>query len=307
MIENTNSSKSAFVTNSNSARYIGVASLHIVAVNPNNETLKKYGWIVPEEAEEQKYVVEDVDENGKISRRARLRFLAQITDYPDKPVIALDFTCRPEMQIGKNSGKCKIIDVYGRTAWATKEEAKARQIPQYTTGPANISTPYKPCHPGEEEVITMLFKYLNISPFRKYDSETKEWVDNPDKGKLAIDDWNNLCNGNVDEILAFLKTQPFNSFKVILGIRSDAENNRTYQTFLNTDYLPNYAKPDDNTGEYTRARKLIDMFYKTFPNSPARFNATPVQKWEEKATEVKDNSSNLPDDELSDPTDDLPF
>lgn len=306
MIENSSKSSSSFATNSNSARYIGVASMHIVAVNPKNETLKKFGWIVPDDAEEQKYVVEDVDENGKIVKKCRIRFLAQINDFPNKPVIPLDFTCKTGKVIGKKSNKCKIIDEYGRTAWATIDEFKAHKVPVYETGEANISTPYKPCHAGEEEIVKLLFKYLNVAPFRKMDPNTKEWIENTNPGKVTIDDWNKLCDGDVTELVEDLKQQPYNSFKVVLGIRTNPETNKTYQTFLNSDYINNNASPEDATGEYKRARKLIDDFYKNFPDSPSRFNATPVQEWKEQASDVKDNS-NVDEDKFDPTLDDLPF
>lgn len=305
MIENANVSKNPvngeFV---DIQKYIGVASVNVLAVNPDNATLRKYGWTVAEDAQEPNYVT--IKEDGK--KLTRVRFLAQIHDLEEKPVVAIDFWVSPEICINSEGSKCKILDSFGRTAWGTKDEVKAKKIPQYSSGPANISTPYKPCHRGEEELVNFLFKYLNITPLQMYDRVKKNWVPSKNPGRLTIDNWGSLCEGNVEEIRRYVNMQPDNRVKVILGVRS-TDDNKTYQTFLNTLYIGNGAVPDRNTGEYTNARKAIDKFYEGRPDSPYNFIAAPVKVYSESATQVSDNSGTMFDGEGNyalDP-DDLPF
>ena len=55
MIENFNKTDSQeFV---DYKKYIGVGSVNILCVNPNNAKLAMYGWNVPDEADEPKYIV----------------------------------------------------------------------------------------------------------------------------------------------------------------------------------------------------------------------------------------------------------
>lgn len=320
MIENVNASKmpsnGEFI---DVKKYIGVASINVLAINPNNEKLRKYGWSIAEDADEPTYVTTKTDENGKVTKNARIRFLVQIQDLEDKPVISLDFWCRPEIMVSNEKkddagrvvkpAKCKIIDAFGRTAWGTKEECKAHKIPVYASGQeASIATPYKPCHPGEEEMVQFLFKYLNITPLQVFDRNKQVWLPSKNPGRLTIDDWAALCDGNIEEIANYIALQPENRVKVILGVRT-TDDNKTYQTFLNTTYIGNGALPDKNTGEYTSARKAIDKYFGERTDSPYSFSATPVVEWKETATEVKDNSDNLFEapSVSTDDDNDLPF
>ena len=310
MIENVNASKNPsnaeFV---DIRKYVGVASVNVLAINPNNDKLRKYGWAIPEGADEPNYVLIKEENNKKI-KNARVRFLVQIQDLEDKPIVALDFWCRPEIMVNKTGDKCKIIDSYGRTAWGTKDEVTNRQIPQYSSGAANISTPYKPCHPGEEEMVNFLFKYLNITPLQIFDRNKQSWTPSKNPGRLTIDNWAAVCDGNVKELAEYVALQPDNRVKVILGIRT-TEDNKTYQTFLNSTYIGNGATPDKNTGEYTSARKAIDKYFDGRENSPYSFSASPVKEWKETATEVADHSDDMFSTSstvaVDNPDDDLPF
>lgn len=272
-------------------KYIGVASVNVLAINPDNARLRSYGWTIPKDAEEPKYVT--TDSSGRKS--ARVRFLVQIQDLDEKPVVAMDFWVRPDIFFTKDGQKCKVIDSFGRCAYGTKPEIKAHQIPQYASGPAQISSDYKPCHIGEEELVLFTMKYLNVTPLQIFDRKTQGWVSSKNPGRLTIDHWDRLCNGDVTELKQYFSLQPDNRVKVIFGIRSTDEN-KTYQTFLSSTFIGNGAVADRNSGEYTSARKAIDKYFENRENSPYSFSALPVKEWKETATEVKENPvEDMPD------------
>lgn len=309
MITNFNASKDP--SNSNFdydfRKYIGVASVNILAINPDNAKLREYGWNIPEDADEPAYTFV-VERNGKQVKTSRVRFLVKVTDLEEQPVIPLDFWCSQEVQINNEGSKCKIIDSYGRTAWGTKEEVTKNKIPQYTGGAANIATPYKMCHRGEEELVTFLFKYLNITPLQVYDRLKGGWVNTKNPGQLTIDNWNAIVNGDIKEIAEYVALQPDNKVKVIFGVKN-TDDNRSYQAFLNTGYLGNGSIPDKNTGEYTSARKLIDRYFAGRTDSPYVFDACPVKEWQVTATAVSENTGDMFDEptSTSEEVDDLPF
>ena len=267
-------------------KYEGVASISVLALNPNNAKLRSYGWQIPEGADEPKY--QTVDAEGRKS--ARLRMLVQIHDLDEKPVIALDFWMRPDVMFNKDQTKCRVIDAFARTAWGTKAEVQGHEIPMCSNGRANISSDYKPCHVGEEEIVLFLMKYLNVTPLSIFDRVKQNWVATKNPGRVTIDNWRKLCEGDVSEIAAALAMQPENRVKVILGVRT-TDDNKSYQTFLATTYIGNGAIPDRNTGEYASARKAIDKFVENHPNTQVQFSAAPVHKWGVTATEVKDNAA----------------
>lgn len=308
MIENYNKSKSpASGEIVDFRKYIGVASINVLAINPNNDKLRKFGWNIPEGADEPVYVSTKNDVNGNPVKSARVRFLVQICDLDEKPIVALDFWCRPSLNVNKTGDKCEIIDGFGRTAWATREEIKAKKIPVYSNGvEANISAPYKLCHVGEDLIVNFLLKYLNVTPLQIFDRAKQAWVQSKKPGKLTIDNWEAICDGDITELAEYCSYQPDNRVKVVLGLRS-TEDNKTYQTFLNTGYIGNGALPDKNTGEYASARRLIDKFYESHADSVYSFTATPVKEWKETATEVKDNSLFDSSSTEDNPEGDLPF
>jgi len=312
MIDNTNVSNNGS-NNESFQRYIGVASVNVVGINPNNDKLRALGWEIAEGAEEPVYA-QVVEKDGKKTETNRLRLMVQIQDLDDKPIIPIDFWCRNELAINSEMTKCKIIDSFGRTAWATKDELKNKQIPQYKDGPARIDGKYKPAHSGEEQLVTFLFKYLNITPYQIFDRTKNTYVDSKNPGHLTIDDWGKLCKGDVSEIADYIALQPDNCCKVILGVRT-TDNNRTYQTFLSDGYLSNCSRVDVTTGVYNQAQKLIDRFNERYSGSDSTFSAEPVHIYENKPTEVKDNSASMFEAPSSEPdmfepisdNDQLPF
>lgn len=307
MIENFNATKNGSSENYvETKKYEGVASVNVLAVNPNNNTLRMYGWQIPDDAEEPKYVTT----NNEGKRSARVRFLAQIQDLDDKPVISLDFWIRPEIQFNKDQTKCQVIDSFGRAAYATKAEVQGHLIPQYANGPAQIASDYKPSHVGEEALIAFIMKYLNVTPLKMYVKASGQWVDSKNPGRLTIDHWDRICNGDVSEIEGYIKLQKENRVKVVLGIRT-TDDNKNYQTFLPTIFISNGARVDIATGEYTAARKAIDRWNEY--HSGSTFSAAPVREWKQAASDVVDNSNTEDMPDFSDAAyhatvaDDLPF
>ena len=292
MIENSNSSKNgASEGNVDFKNWNGVGSVSVLAVNPTNAQLRLYGWNISEDADEPKYVT--VNPDGKKS--ARVRFLVQIHDIKEKPVVPMDFWIRPDIQFNKDQTKCQVIDSYGRTAYGTKAEVQGHLIPQYANGPAQISSDYKPAHVGQDNLVSFLMKYLNVTPLQVYSRATGQWSSSKNPGRLTIDNWEKLCNGDVTEIKGYLALQPENRVKVIFGLRT-SDDNKTYQTFLPNCFISNGSRVDAATGEYPAARKAIDKFLEH--RQGYIFSAAPVKEWKETATEVKDNSDkpvDLPD------------
>ena len=321
MIENFNATKNSSNENfENTDKHLGVASINILRVNPKNADLRFYGWKIADDADEPKYVT--TNNEGKPS--ARVRFLVELedTDEAVKPVVPMDFWIRPEVRLSNDGTKCQIIDAYGRTAWATKADMKEKSIPLNSAGqPVKIDKNYKPAHYGEAELIAFLMKYLNVTPLQKFSEKQNAWVDTENPGRLTIDNWGELCKGNVKEIEDYVKLQEDNRVKVIFGIRT-TDDNKSYQTFFSGDiksgaFISNGARPNKISGEYDSARKVLDRDRSYYAlnnkNYPYIYSAAPVKIWKQNATEVKDNANaeDMPDLENNDfstnMVDDLPF
>lgn len=255
-------------------RYIGVSSIKVVAINPDNAKLRELGINVGEEEKEPVYVYDKSMPDGSTRKRARLRIMAQMQDVETNPIIRLDFTVGNDSIMNKDGSKCKVIDKFGNTAWVTRDELKDHKIPVDKNGlPIDIAQDYKLCHVGEEDVITFLKKLLCIAPYKFWIPDSGTWEHSAKPGVLSIDRWAALCGGDVSEISGYLSYVPNNCVKVILGIRRDAERGGIYQTFMKDAYLSNGASPVG--GEYTSARKLINKA-KERGYDTAEYSAAPV-------------------------------
>ena len=63
---------------------------------------------------------------------------------------------RKEYRFNKDKTKVQVIDKYGRTAWVTIEQAKAKRFLYMLMVPANLDADYRPCFVGEEELLISL-------------------------------------------------------------------------------------------------------------------------------------------------------
>ena len=299
MIECSNASKVASEVNEEYVdvkKYIGVASVKVLCVNPSNAKLRSFGWSVAENAEEPKYVIRN--EMGQVTS-ARVCFLVQIQDLPEKPIIPLNFWIKPGYQFTNDEKRVMIIDRYGRWAYGNvNDEVKLHKIPIGSKGtPVQISPDYKPCHSGEWEIVSFLLKHLNVTPLQT--KKNGEWVATLNPGSLVIDDWKKICEGNVKEIEGYIAHQPENMSKVVLGVRTK-DNNKTYQTFLPNTFIGNGARPDVTPGKYSKAATGITKFAASHPNTYMQyvFEAGPVREWKEEATKVEEVPTSSVEDDL---------
>lgn len=271
-------------------RYIGVGTIKVLEVNPLNTTLRQYGWNIPEGAEEQNYVTV---KDGKKS--ARVRFLVQIQELDEQPVVPIDFWISPEYRVSNNGGEAKVqvIDSFGRTAFLTRSEYEKHEVPHFESGEAKISNKYKMAYSGEAELVQFIRTFLNVNPFQVYDSNAQKWVPTKDPGEFTFDNWSKLCTGNAEEIRGYINLKPRNQMKVCFGIRTTQEN-KSYQTFLNTAFFLNNIRLDLATNKYLKVQKEIDRYMSYRGNNPNvsfQFEATPVHEWKLQATDVEDNSN----------------
>lgn len=293
-----------FNSNSNSnnnstefARYIGVAALHVIAVNPDMATLNKYGFKVTEEPE---YCKTSGD-----TQYGNIRLLCAIDDMPGKPIVSLYFRAYAEVQNNGANTKAKVIDKYGNTAWATREEIKAKAIPVYANGnKAIIDTEYKPCHRGEEELVKFIKTYIKVSPYRYKDKRTGQYMLSKNPGECYFERWKKLAEGDATEIEEALSQKKDGLIRVVLGIRT-SDDNKKYQTFIPAEFLSFGTSPVQRDGKriFTYAQRIIDNWQKDGRNSNESYSAEPVREYAPKPSNVDEYESTPFDDDA----DNFPF
>lgn len=229
---------------SNFKKYVGVASVKVLAVNPTIEEWNKItGGNMQKEPEY-------ISTNNEGVKQAKITLLVQ-TD-PKKTIgdidtiIPVTFWFRKLPVQGSQSGKYQIIDKYGRTAWATEEEVKNKAIPQYTNGPANIDADYRRVVAGEEAFTNFLKAHLNI-PAVSYTDRNGNVVKhpNPSECEARLDNIMKIFDGDFKEIKTILGYQKDNYSKMLFGVKTTEDGKEFQDVFMEcflTNGNPNNAR-----------------------------------------------------------------
>ena len=272
-------------------RYIGVASVKVLGVNPTKSELE--GFYKTTIDNEPNYLGE-VENDGKKVKTARIDFIVKVAEgkYKDHNGDDIDlvnrvtFFLRNEYKFNKDKTKVQVIDKYGRTAWATIEEAKAHTIPTYSNGnQARIDSGYRPAFVGEEELTEFVKAYLSIPSVEKWSNrQIVGLIDNPEEAEARFEHISDYFNGDFSEIVNISKYQPENKVKVLFGIKT-TDTNKKYQDVFTRMFLRNgatdYSKLDgevkaaQNAGAYPNTVfEVCDLH--EYVETPTSFDEAPT-------------------------------
>lgn len=219
-------------------RYTGVAACYVVGVNPNKTELEKiYGTTIENEPEYRG----SVDVDGRKVENVRVDFIVKTVAEDNNGIemtskVALFL--RKEYRFNREKTKVQVIDKYGRTAWVTVEQAKAKEIPVYANGPANLDADYRPCYVGEEELTNFIKAYLNIPNVMKYVDNKWVMVDNPADCVARLDNIEKYFTGDYSELRDVIALQPMNKVKILFGVKTNDEG-KQYQAVYTQMFMKN--------------------------------------------------------------------
>lgn len=220
--------------------YVGVGSSFIMAVNPTKAELEKiYGRTQESDPE----YLSEVEVNDLQIPQARLDFIIKpnSTKYldaqgaPVDAIIHAPIFLRRRYVFGQTSNKFKVIDKYGRTAWATKEEIEGKKIPTYKDKDGNefqarISPDYIPCYEGLEELTQLIRAYLNIPTVDKWENKKiVGLIDNSSDAEVMPDHVEDYFKGNFSELKEIFGYQPENEVKLGYYVRNNTADGKQYQ------------------------------------------------------------------------------
>lgn len=275
-------------------KYIGIASCHVVTFNPTKEELSKlYGREVTKDTE-----YEGVFKNNEgVDVKAVYPTFILKTDPDSNNGIEEFFTARfmvtDKILVNNSNTKCKVMDKYGRTAWATKEDVANHTIPTYidkntnTPVPFNIDKDFRPIHRGEEELTLFMKNYLNIDDCQKYINNTWVMIDDPSIAESRLDNIDALVKGDFKELKDALEFQPNNKVKVAISVRI-TNDGREFSTVYTNFTMKNGSNSTKKLEEDINGKKNAGGLQNVV------FDFTPLHEYV-----VKETSFNN--------TDDLPF
>ena len=262
--------------------YKGVAALNIIAVNPTKSEMEKItGRTMDNEPE---YVGKDDNGNDTV----RLTFWAKTAadskvNNGIEMTTSFSFILTKKQRVGANSGKVQVIDKYGRTAWATKEDIASKSIPQYSSGPANIDKDYRPACDGEEYLVDFLIQWLNIPGPAVY--KDGKWVmkEDPSDSEVSLN-LGDLFKGNVKEIAELIKLATNYAVKAAIGIRTTDEG-KQYQQVFTRKFVKN------GVTDYSKLDAVIAEFKSNGGAPNTDYDCTPLHENVVEETKFKENTA----------------
>lgn len=265
-------------------RYVGVAPVKVLAVNPDKATLEKYFNTTLEN--EPAYT----GDNEGI-KYARIDFLVQADAEKCgvDMITRLSFYIRDEKRYNRDKTKIQVIDEYGRTAWVTADEFKEKRIPIYSNGnAANISNNYRACRNGEEYLTNFVRTYLNIPNVMRYINNAWVMIENPADAECRFDNIKDWFDGKFTDIKDINTLMPENKVKVLFGVKN-AENGNQYQDFYNRMFLSN------GTSRYERLQKDVTTSLQngSYPNT--EFEVCAIKEYVVNATPIADSNDAAPE------------
>ena len=293
-------------------RYIGVCPVFVKAVNPNKLEHEKLFNTTLEEAPV--YIQDKEDANGNSYKNVRISVVMQ----PDiekigfeMPIVTMPLFVTNQKQFGAKSGKYKVVDKYGRFTWATESEIQSKTTPTYTdkeTGETKKfdidMTSARISYVGEEELTDFIRTFLCIPEITKWDNDKKCMVPNNDakpeecECRLEVESFEKLFKGDFSEIKEILGFQPNNKIKVCLGVRTDANSGKLFQSVYTKKFMSNAST------NYNRLDKMLqaDAEYAAKNNKVlnTEYSAEAVHEYSVTPT----NFSTVPENT---PSSDMPF
>lgn len=245
-------------------RYIGVAPVFVLAVNPTKEELSElYGRDIQKVPEYTGVSELTVLGEKKQVQFARINFVvatdpAKCDGIDMKTTIS--FILRNSVQYTKDNQKVQVINKYGETAYLTMEEFKQNIIPERL----NWFSPdgCRPALMGEADLVNFIKKYLGI-PNRTYkkDGETSIEIENLEDAEARLDRMQDYFKGDVSELKELISLLPNNKIKVLFGVRS--YNGSMYQDVYTREFLKNSATNYSFLDTHMQNSKSYNMYPNT--------------------------------------------
>lgn len=271
-------------------RYIGVAPVFVLAVNPSKTKLEKLYGITLEK--DPIYIGESITEvNGVKTTVPQIRIDFIVRTDPDFSngidfKTKISFFLNKEYKLNKDKTKVQVINKYGETTWLTIENAKNKVIPE------NLkwfdAESFRPAYVGEDNLVSFIRTYLCI-PNKSYrDSNgVVHTIENKDDAVAQLEHIDSYFNGDVSELEEVLTLQPKNKIKVMFGVKT-ADDNKLYQTIYTQKFLKN------NAFDYTRLDADLQERKNNGAYSNVEFDTCKIKEYSLQASKL--DTSEQPED-----------
>ena len=273
-------------------RYIGVAPVAILAVNPNKEQLEKiYGTKLENSPE---YIGEsEIGPEGakKKVTQVRLDFIVQSDEEKcgHSMLTKIGFFLKKDYRYNREGNKVQIVNEYGEFTWVPIHNADGSQntnlsgAPEWFEGDSR-----RPAYIGEEELTGFLKYYMNI-PVKSYRKKNGEVVTIAKKedAYARLDGITNYFKGEVQELRDIVAMQPKNRVKGLFGVKTTSEG-KMYQDVYIQKFLKNNVTDYSALDAHMQDRKAAG----SYPNT--EFKVQDLAEYGVEATKFSEPAQAMP-------------
>lgn len=206
----------------------GIASLRVLAFNPNAAAIKTMLGMPPEtEVKEPQYLGLDLNKDGNLQNKIAVYLGRTLEAFNEKKgaketiklITRVEFLVKPEVRKNKDGDKTQIVNVKGNTSWATIEDIESlNKWKWFNKGPFHEAIV------GEEIMLDFVRNWLNLGS-----NDDCNFVD-----------FKKIAAGDVTELEGYRKQFPQNEVTVLVGVTT--KNDKIYQAVYNKAFSRPTAK-----------------------------------------------------------------
>lgn len=267
-------------------RYIGVAPVFVLAVNPTKDELEKIYNNTSDNAPE---YLSKTEVNGKEVEQVRIDFIVQTNTERSNGIdlkTKLSFFLTNMPKYNRDGSKVQVINKYGETTWLSIEDAKNKVIP------SNLSwfeaADIRPAYIGEAELTIFIKKYLNIpnKSYRKSNGELVE-LENKADAEARLDCISNYFKGDFSELKTIASLLPNNEIKCMFGVRT-TDDGKMYQAVYSHEFVKN------NVTDYSKLDEDLQNRKQNGAYSTTEFSICDLKEYTVESTTFTPNDQEMP-------------
>ena len=259
-------------------RYIGVAPVKVLAVNPTKAELEK---IYDRELDkEPTYLGKSTTNDGEELDQIRVDFIVR-TDADScggvDTIEKVTFFLKKAFRYNRDKTKMQVVNKYGESTWLTVEDATNGVIPQHLAW--FEAADFRPMIIGEEDLTGFIKAYLGIPNKFFWKNGEKQDIPNKADAECRLDCIKDYFTGNLKEINDIAKLLPNNKVKILLGVKTTDEN-KQYQDVFTKVFMKN------NMNKYDRLIKELKNTQEAGGYSKTKFEVGPLMEYVVEATDL---------------------
>ena len=279
-------------------KYIGIAAVNCIALNPTKEELEAMrGYPIEREIN---YLSSIQSADGRDIQTIRLDIYLKTTNDDINKVdgvlanvtAPLTIYLRNQTVYGQTSGKYQVVDKYGRFAWIDKASLDAHTVPPNI----RLDAGYRQAYHGEEDLTKFCKALIGIEEMGYVDKDGQYHANpHPEECEARLEHIADYFNGDLTELKGIIALQPNNKCKVMFGIREDVANNRSFQTVYPHHFLKfgnnkynSMEKNLDNNLPYLKNSVFQVCSLKEYSVQPTNFETTTAPQEAPTNTEMLD-------------------